>query len=72
MGLIAGLLIFSAFGVWLSARHRAAVPAAVFAVLATLLTVSTPIGSWVPSVLTSVAGSVSRVGGQVASTPARQ
>jgi hypothetical protein len=72
MGLIAGLLIFSVFGAWLSARYRAAVPAAVFSVVATLLTVSTPIGSWVPAALSSVASSVSAAGGQVASTAVRR
>jgi hypothetical protein len=67
MTLNAGLLIFSVFGAWLSARHRAAVPAAVFAVLATVLVISTPLGSWVPGVLAAVAEHVSSAGGQVAS-----
>lgn len=72
MGLIAMLLIFSGFGAWLSARHRAAVPAAVFSVVATVLVVATPIGSWLPIAVTAVANTMSSTGGQVASVQVRR
>lgn len=67
MELIAGLLIFSVGGTWLSARHRAAVPAAVFAVLATVFCVSTPLGHWVPGAVTWTADQVASAGGRVVS-----
>jgi hypothetical protein len=72
MSLIAGLLIFAVFGAWLSARHRAAVPAAVFSVVATVLVISTPLGNWVPGALTTVVEHVSSTGGQVASVGGAQ
>jgi hypothetical protein len=67
MDVIAGLMIFSGLGSWLSARHRAAVPAVVFAVLATVLFITTPLGSWLPDVVTAVVHGVSSIGGRVAS-----
>jgi hypothetical protein len=66
------LLIFSGFGAWFSARHRAAVPAAVFSAVATVLVVATPIGSWVPVAVTAVATTMSSAGGQVASVQVRR
>ena len=72
MGLIAGLLVFAGFGAWFSARHRAAVPAAVFSAVATVLVVATPIGSWVPVAVTALANSISSAGGQVASVQVRR
>jgi hypothetical protein len=67
MNVIAGLMIFSGFGAWLSARHKAAVPAAMFSMLATVLFVTTPLGGWVPGVLIALVHGVSTVGGQLAS-----
>lgn len=72
MGLIAGLLILSGFGAWSSAKHRAAVPAAVFSAMTTLLVVATPIGSWAPSAVTAVVDTMSSTGGQVASVEVRR
>jgi hypothetical protein len=72
MGLIAVLLIFAGFGAWLSARHRAAVPAAVFSAVATVLVIATPIGGWVPRAVTAVADTMAATGGQVAAVQVRR
>jgi hypothetical protein len=72
MGLIAMLLIFSGFGAWLSARHRAAVPAAAFSVVATVLVIATPLGGWVPGAVTAVVDTMSSTGGQVAAVQVRR
>jgi hypothetical protein len=72
MGLIAGLMIFAGFGAWFSARHRAAVPAAVFSAMTTLLVIATPIGSWAPGAVTAVVDTMSTTGGQVASVQVRR
>jgi hypothetical protein len=67
MGLLAGLMILAGFGAWFSAKHRAAVPAAVFSAMTTLLVVTTPIGSWAPGAVAAVVDTMSSTGGQVAS-----
>ncbi len=66
MSTVAALIIFSAVGAWLSARHRAAVPALFFGVVAVVLFCTTPLGAGVPGVFGSVVHGVSTVGGQVA------
>lgn len=66
MDIVAVLLIFSSGGAWLCARHRAAVPAVVFAVMATLLFTGTPLGSWMPGMVSSASHSVAQVGGSLA------
>jgi hypothetical protein len=72
MGLIAMLLIFSGFGAWLSARHRAAVAAAAFSVGATVVVIGTPLGGWVPGAVTAVVDTMSSTGGQVAAVQVRR
>jgi hypothetical protein len=67
MDVIACLMIFSGLGSWMSTRHRAAVPAVVFAVLATVLFMATPLGAWVPGTLTALVHGLSTVSGQLAS-----
>ncbi len=66
MDITAGMIIMSGFGAWLSARHRAAVPALVLGVIAFGLFCTTPLGSGLPGALGSVIHGVSNVGGQVA------
>jgi hypothetical protein len=62
----AALIIFSSLGAWLSARHRAAVPALVFGALATVLFCTTPLGSGLPDAVATVVHWTSGVGGQLA------
>jgi hypothetical protein len=62
MDITAVLVLFSGLGAWLSARHRAAVPALVFGGLATLLFCATPLGSELPGATASTAHWISWVG----------
>lgn len=68
MDVTAGLILFSSLGAWLSARHRAAVPALVFAALATVLFCSTDLGSGLPGATAAVvqwlSGVVAHIAGQ--------
>jgi hypothetical protein len=66
MDVTAGLIIFSGLAAWLSARHRASVPALIFGALATVLFCSTSLGSGLPVATAAVVHWTSNVGGQVA------
>lgn len=66
MTLVAGLIIVSGLGAWLSARHRAAVPAMVLSSLAVLLFCSTPLGSGLPGAIGAIAQWTSDMGGRLA------
>jgi hypothetical protein len=66
MDITAGMIIMAGFGSWLSARHRAAVPALVLGVIAVVLFCTTPLGSGLPGALGTVIHGVSSVGATVA------
>lgn len=66
MSLIAGLIIFSVLGAWLSARSRAAGPSLVFGAVAILLFCATPLGRGLPHLFSAAVQHVSHSGGQVA------
>jgi hypothetical protein len=65
MSTIAGLIILSGIGAWISVKARAAGPALFFGVVAALLFCTTPLGSWIPGMLSSVSNGVAEVGGRV-------
>ncbi|MGQ0480007.1 MAG: hypothetical protein ACT4O0_03105 [Pseudonocardia sp.] len=52
------LILFSIGGVWMCVKARAAGPAAVFAVLALVLFVSTPVGSGLPGAIATLFSAV--------------
>lgn len=68
MDITAVLVVFGGLGAWLSARHRAAVPALVFGSLATLLFCATPLGSGLPGATASIVHWISGVGAHLFGT----
>jgi hypothetical protein len=65
MELLAGLILFSAAGAWLSARARAAGAALAFGVIGTVLFCTTPLGAGLPALIGNFVHGTAAVGGQL-------
>lgn len=65
MDTIAGLIILSGLGSWISVKSRAAGPALFFGVVAVVLFCTTPLGAWIPDALSSLSHGVADAGGRV-------
>lgn len=65
MDLLAGLILFSVAGAWLSARQRAAGAALVFGVIGAVLFCTTPLGAGLPGLLNDLVQGAAAIGGQL-------
>ena len=65
MQLLAGLILFSVLGAWLSARQRAAGAALAFGVIGTVLFCTTPLGAQLPALVNGLVQGTAGVGAQV-------
>ena len=65
MTLLAGLILFSVLGAWLSARQRAAGAALAFGVIGTVLFCGTPLGAALPQLINGFVQGSAQVGAQL-------
>jgi hypothetical protein len=65
MNLLAGLIVFSALGAWLSARQRAASAALTFGVIGAVLFCPTPLGAGPPALINGIVTGTAGVGAEL-------
>lgn len=65
MNLLAGLIVFSALGAWLSARQRAASAALAFGVIGAVLFCATPLGAGLPVLVNGIVTGTAGAGAEL-------